>query len=110
MVLRNESIIHKMFTFFSEWHNYMSNTDIDENKLKEAKVLLVGLMERAKEVKKANTDIILGGAMCDFQKNTEMIKSNIVGDVLFTQSKVMKSKLRILSFKYFGRSINNELF
>lgn len=65
----------------------MSNTQIDENLLKQANEMLANLMKKAETEKETNTGIIFNNNICEFKTNNEKISSDIIGIMSLCQSK-----------------------
>ena len=70
----------------------MSNTQIDENLLKQANEVLANLMKKAETEKETNTGIIFNNNICEFKTNNEKISSDIIGIMSLSKKEIIKSK------------------
>ena len=76
-----DAIISELNEFNTKWKNYLTNTKIDENSLKKASESIDNLKRKAKIEKEANAEKILDNMVCLFNKNTEKISSDLIGDL-----------------------------
>ena len=84
-------IVNEMNEFCSTWNSYLSKTPVDENVLKNTKELLINLRTKAEREKIVNTRKIFDDKMCNFKRNTEILRSDIIGDLSLHET--IKSKL-----------------
>ena len=76
-----DALISELNKFNTKWNNYLANTKIDENLLKNASETIDNLKRKAKIEKEANAGKILDNMGCLFNKNTEKISSDLIGDL-----------------------------
>ena len=76
-----DALISELNKFNTKWNNYLTNTRIDENLLKNASETIDNLKRKAKIEKEANAGKILDNMGCLFNRNTEKISSDLIGDL-----------------------------
>ena len=76
-----DALISELNKFNTKWNNYLANTKIDENLLKNASETIDNLKRKAKIEKEANAGKILDNMGCLFNKNAEKISSGLIGDL-----------------------------